>query len=508
MNENKPLLIICNGPSAKKIDWNWLKEKQAAGLVDTFAMNASYKKYEELDFYPTYYSCIDDVVVNSHLDKIKKLADSQKIEKFFLLKTREVDDAFKNDKYKKFVKIINRINIWFNLQSCVLGNDYDNFTSWKNTGTDTLQIALMLGYRNIYIIGADGNYQEQIQESEVINNPNGKNQILEITETPKDNPNYWFSTYQEKGDRYNFPNGTRCHQEPWNKASLFCKKIGIKLTNLSDNKEYIENINLAEYDDFVKNVNNFKITEMPNIVTIITPLLKMDDNITQTADSLMPMLVRGTVKWLIKYSGENIPRELQYLRPKRNIKIILQKDNSLYDGLNQALNLVDTKYFMVLGAGDRLTHNAEQLIKKNLYENENNLDGIFFSVLNTSTNYVSHPDFKRLNEHMSLHHQGAILNTEKCKNIGGFDSTYKLAGDYDLVGRFFKKFKNLASIDEVVCFYMGKGLSDVRALEYWLETYVVRSRIFNDDNHELCESILKNMKIREKLLLEKKNKSN
>ena len=100
------------------------------------------------------------------------------------------------------------------------------------------------------------------------------------------------------------------------------------------------------------------------------------------------------------------------------------------------------------------------------------------------------------------------MNTEKCKNIGGFDSTYKLAGDYDLVGRFFKKFKNLASIDEVVCFYMGKGLSDVRALEYWLETYVVRSRIFNDDNHELCESILKNMKIREKLLLEKKNKSN
>ena len=269
MNESKPLLIICNGPSTKKINWNWLREKQDAGIIDTFAMNSSYKKYEELNFYPTYYSCLDDVTVNNHLYKIKKLADSQKIKKFFLLKTREIDDIFKNDKYKTCVKIINRTNAWSKLKiwnpgdeynnftSCVLGNNYDNFTSWKNTGTDTLQIALMLGYRNIYIIGADGNYQEQIQESKVLYNPKDQKKILVIAETPKYNPNYWFSTYQEKGDRYNFPNEFIYHKQPWNKAAAFCKKIGIELTNLSNNKEYIKNINLAEYDDFVKNVNNF-----------------------------------------------------------------------------------------------------------------------------------------------------------------------------------------------------------------------------------------------------------
>ena len=59
--KKNPILIIANGKSAGKINWDWLK--QNSDKLDTFGMNSAYKIYEKLDFYPTYYSNMDDVVL-------------------------------------------------------------------------------------------------------------------------------------------------------------------------------------------------------------------------------------------------------------------------------------------------------------------------------------------------------------------------------------------------------------------------------------------------------------
>ncbi len=67
MKNDKTLVIMGNGPSLKKIDFDLLRS------VDTFGLNAAYRAYPRLNWWPTYHGCFDFVVTDSHRDAFKKL---------------------------------------------------------------------------------------------------------------------------------------------------------------------------------------------------------------------------------------------------------------------------------------------------------------------------------------------------------------------------------------------------------------------------------------------------
>ena len=46
---------------------------ESAKRVSTFGMNAAYRHWHEIKWYPTYYSCLDSVVGSSHKDGIFEL---------------------------------------------------------------------------------------------------------------------------------------------------------------------------------------------------------------------------------------------------------------------------------------------------------------------------------------------------------------------------------------------------------------------------------------------------
>ena len=78
------LYVLGNGPSLKNINFDDLKHK------DTFALNLSYKKFEELDFYPTYFGCFDANIIKCHYEKFVSLMNNHRIRKFFFL-DEEID---------------------------------------------------------------------------------------------------------------------------------------------------------------------------------------------------------------------------------------------------------------------------------------------------------------------------------------------------------------------------------------------------------------------------------
>jgi len=241
--KKKPILIIANGKTAGKINWDWLKENK--DKIDTFGMNSAYKLYKKLDFYPTYYANMDDIVLLSHKKQLQELLNLKKIEKCFylrwcsFLKHPESKYIFKEN--ETYVPIF-KTGVWNISRNC------RNFNSWGNTGSDCVQLAIMLGYREIYIIGVDG-YVEKINEANETT-VNGR-KILVMNETPKDNPNYFFADYQEKGEKFNFPVADKWHVPGWDHAATLCNKLNIKLLNMS-NPEYIKSIPFIKYDDFKK----------------------------------------------------------------------------------------------------------------------------------------------------------------------------------------------------------------------------------------------------------------
>ena len=232
MSKN-PILIIGNGKSAGQIDWEWLKSKK--DKLDTFGINSAYKTYEKLDFYPTYYANLDNVVIKSHKDKLQDLLDKKKLKSVFYLSNVTFRE---NETYCKINKVGHP---WKGISK-----NTNEFHTWANTGSDCVQLAIMLGYKEIYIIGVDG-YVEKINEASLTNN-----RTLVMKETPKDNPNYWFAEYQEKGDEFNIPNANMWHVPGWDYSSKVCKALKIKYYNLSTTKNYITSIPFMKYKKFKK----------------------------------------------------------------------------------------------------------------------------------------------------------------------------------------------------------------------------------------------------------------
>ncbi len=200
----KKLIILGNGPSLKEID---LKD---IGIQPSLGMNAAYRYWESIDWYPTIYACLDDVVVVTHQEKIKQLILTEKCRIFFL----------HSNILKSFPELSKQKNVYF-LSSFLQGTahtsivekyalpkfDFFYFRSVApgkiTTGSYSIRFGAFLGFEEFYLCGIDLKYVEVLPEAQ-----KKSDLMLEIQSTPIKNPNYFFDFYQQKGDKYNIPNPT------------------------------------------------------------------------------------------------------------------------------------------------------------------------------------------------------------------------------------------------------------------------------------------------------------
>lgn len=187
MSNTTEVYVVGNGPSLKKDIIKALSGRTWLG------MNSAYRYWREINVYPTYYACLDPVVVESHASEIHKLIHDGKIEKFFLhqqfraifpdLVSEQVvylDEFLSKDKSLPFSKL-----------------SLDKQT----TGVLALRFVIEMDYENITLVGIDCNYVEEIKGAKSV-----KGYELEIAHQYDSNPNYFFEGYQTKGDRYQIPN--------------------------------------------------------------------------------------------------------------------------------------------------------------------------------------------------------------------------------------------------------------------------------------------------------------
>ena len=197
---NRKILIIGNGPSTKELADVGFDKIPAD--VDTFGMGAAYRHYERVQWWPTYYAWADTKVVHSHREELKRIIEDPNVG------TRRFYFSRPISRHPRFERITH-----------------------STTGDFCFRKAVELGYREIYLIGIEGSYVEEIAESrplsehefkqlgyEELNLPlDFRNKLLIITETPRTNPNYFFDDYQRAGDVYSLPQAAR-HREIWSES--------------------------------------------------------------------------------------------------------------------------------------------------------------------------------------------------------------------------------------------------------------------------------------------------
>jgi hypothetical protein len=194
------LVIIGNGPSLKGFEFRDLIN------VDTVGMNAAYRYWDQIDWYPTFYVCMDDKVTYTHHKNIKKLIDVGRIKKFFL--TRFMLDFYPELITDSRIYFLEQFNEKHRELAIKYGlNSIDNMffkSSSPNkftTGSHAVRFGCYLGYKEIVIIGVDLEYKPA---KEGIVNDSGIE--LRVTKKIDDNPNYFFDGYQDVGDVFNIPN--------------------------------------------------------------------------------------------------------------------------------------------------------------------------------------------------------------------------------------------------------------------------------------------------------------
>lgn len=230
----KSILLIGNGPSIIELIEHGLKKLPTD--LDTFGMGAAYRYFERVNWWPTYHAWCDTKVVHSHRQAFKRIAE-------------DPDIPLKNLYLSIPVSKSNRL-----VQ-----------VPHSSTGDFCFRKSVELGYSTIYFIGIEGDYVEEIAESRALTSleydelgfgdafpyyqrsyPELKNaeeifrqHLRVITKTPKQNPNYFFDDYQQKGDIYSLPR-TQTHVNAWAKTAVAARNSGVATFNLSHTSKIVD----------------------------------------------------------------------------------------------------------------------------------------------------------------------------------------------------------------------------------------------------------------------------
>jgi len=217
---NRPAAILGNGPSLRGFDF----VTELSGF-DTFGLNAAYRYWDSIGWYPTYYACLDTVVGASHKNAIARLIERSEEYgiRAFLLREEVLQllgTLIALPHVKSLESLQNEASLVFKSRRIT-------------TGSHTLLWAAYLGYKDIALYGVDANYVEILPEAV----PTGGARLT-INETPKHNPNYFFDNYQQAGDEYHIPNtgkekGDLVHVAAWETIAPALNSLDVVVINAS-----------------------------------------------------------------------------------------------------------------------------------------------------------------------------------------------------------------------------------------------------------------------------------
>lgn len=148
----KSCFVIGNGPSLTVEDLDKLAENH----IDCFAMNRIYKIFPQTKWRPTYYVNTDWTLARDVLDSVDRVPAKQK---FFPIQ-HMYEESFRKSIRKRALFCLKPPD--------AVGFKIDCTESLRGVGTVTIasiQLAAHMGYRNIYLLGVDHNFDNIIDEN-------------------------------------------------------------------------------------------------------------------------------------------------------------------------------------------------------------------------------------------------------------------------------------------------------------------------------------------------------
>jgi len=212
-------------------------------------------------------------------------------------------------------------------------------------------------------------------------------------------------------------------------------------------------------------------------ISIITTCLNSEDVIEKTINSVLSQTYHN-IEYIITDGGSvDATKKILNKFSNKFIKIDIQKDSGIYDGINRGINLSTGDFITTLHAGD--FYCADNVLEKICtIINQNKDHKIFFGntiIIKNSKIYRNYKSTNFKKEDLLIGimppHTSSFIAKEIYKKYGFYKKNYKIAGDYELFLRLlYINNLNFFMTDTDVTFMEYGGKSNMGFKSIFLNT--------------------------------------
>jgi len=218
-------------------------------------------------------------------------------------------------------------------------------------------------------------------------------------------------------------------------------------------------------------------------ISIVTVCLNEARTLRETCQSICQQTVQD-FEWVV-IDGGSTDGSLDILADYQKWMTVLvsEPDRGVYDAMNKGIERATGDYLVFLNAGDKFY--SESVLER--VSRTSSVDLIFGdlacqeadgNVTIKSFPETLPPDFLR---HNMLPHQASFFRRGLFQEYGGYDTSYRIAGDYELFCRLLRKGNiSTARIPAILAIFSIGGISSDRAYRNLrkLENHRVRKDYF------------------------------
>jgi glycosyltransferase involved in cell wall biosynthesis len=234
----------------------------------------------------------------------------------------------------------------------------------------------------------------------------------------------------------------------------------------------------------LKEIEQITINEEWNVeISVITVCYNSKDTITNTFDSILKQNF-SSMEYIIVDGGSN-DGTIQIINNYKNkfieknirIQIVSEPDSGIYDAINKGLRLSRGKIISILNSDDQFESNAVIYMQAAAVKEPN--VGIFYGFIRQiykGSELVTH----RYNYDLILsdldagiqsaaQHPTCFVRRSVYEEIGCFDTSFKLAADYDFLLRAKKNGIIFFPLDRIITIFNLGGSTDQAPLSFRME---------------------------------------
>ena len=201
--------------------------------------------------------------------------------------------------------------------------------------------------------------------------------------------------------------------------------------------------------------------------SIVTVCRNAERSIVRTVESVLSQSsFDGTVEHIV-IDGASTDGTLDVLRPYPHLRVVSEPDAGVYDAMNKGISHARGSYVGILNADDWYEPDALTLAADS------------FGAYPDSS--IVHGDIRRWGQNgpldevrpaavrrsgawfaMPLHHPASFVRRELFERFGGFDTTYRIFGDFEWISRVLRGGARLHYCPHVLTNFEVGGLSTMR----------------------------------------------